>query len=135
MRIMKRSVVRVVLVVAAAVAAAAWLPRVVAFREPPDPVREIRIVARDMTFYVDGNQTPNPTLRVRAGEQIRVVLRNEDPGMTHDFSVTAWDLATKTLTHKGEWDAVVFHVPAQRGTIAYQCTPHSELMKGTITIE
>ena len=135
MEVMKRSVVRVVLVIAAAIAAAAWLPRVVASRDPAKPVREIRIVAKDMAFYVDGDRTPNPTLRVKAGEQIRVVLRNDDPGMTHDFAVTPWELATKTLTVKGEWDAVTFRVPAVRGTIPYQCTPHSQMMKGTIAIE
>ena len=134
MGVMKNSVVRVLLVIVAAVAAAAWLPRVVAFREPAKP-REIRMVAKDMTFYVEGDTAPNPILRVKAGEQIRIVLRNDDPGMTHDFAVKAWNLATKTLTQKGEWDAVQFRVPAQRGTIPYQCTPHSQLMQGTITIE
>ena len=133
---MKGTVVRIVLLIVAAVAAAAWLPRAVAFREPSEAApREIRVVARDMTYYVDGEKTPNPTLRVKAGERIRLVLRNEDPGMTHDFAVAAWQLGTKTLTEKGEWDAVVFRVPEQRGTIPYQCTPHSEMMKGTISIE
>ena len=97
--------------------------------------REIRIVAKDMTFYVNGIQTPNPTLRVKAGERIRLVLRNEDPGMTHDFSVKAWKVTTKTLTQKGQEDDVVFRVPKRRGETPYQCTPHPEMMKGSIQVE
>lgn len=97
--------------------------------------REIRIVVKHMTFYVDGVQAPNPSLRVKAGERIRLVLRNEDAGMTHDFAVKAWQVATKTLTEKGQEDAVEFRVPKQRGEIPYQCTPHSEMMKGSIRVE
>ena len=34
----------------------------------PGP-REIRLVARDMTFYVEGRPEPNPTLRLRPGNR------------------------------------------------------------------
>ena len=126
---MRKSAVRLMIVAAVAIAAAVT---VLAAAAKP---REIHIVAKDMAFYVNGDPTPNPTLRVKAGEQIRLVLRNEDPGMTHDFAVAAWEVATKTLTAKGAQDSVKFRVPKQRGTIPYQCTPHSQMMKGTITIE
>ena len=47
-----------------------------------DPVsREITLVARDMAFYLS-EQTqagPNPTLQLKVGEQVRIVLRNQDP--------------------------------------------------------
>ena len=47
--------------------------------------REVTLVARDMAFYLEGDtRTPNPTIEVKAGERIRVVLRNEDRGMTHE---------------------------------------------------
>lgn len=132
---MRKTTVRLSLVVVAAVASAALLPIVVASRDSGAKAREITVVAKGMTFYVDGDTSPNPTLRVKAGEQIRLVLRNEDPGMTHDFVVKDWKISTKTLAVKGDQDIVEFRVPPQRGDTAYQCTPHAQMMNGRIRIE
>ncbi len=88
-----------------------------------------------MTFYIDGDTTANPTIRVKAGEQIRLVLRNEDPGMTHDLVVKDWKVATKTLAERGEQDSVVFRVPDRQGQTEYQCTPHSAMMRGRFHVE
>ena len=99
-----------------------------------DSVREVRLVARDMTFYVEGSQEPNPTLTFRAGEQVRIVLKNEDAGLEHDFSIAAWQTKTKLLEGQGE-DAIVFKVPSTKGSESYTCTPHAEMMRGTIRIE
>ena len=38
--------------------------------------------SRDMTFYSTGSTEPNPTLRLRAGERVRIVLRNDDAGIS-----------------------------------------------------
>ena len=100
----------------------------------PDKVRDVRLVTRDMTFYLEGSAEPNPTLQFRAGEKVRIILRNEDAGMDHDFSVPAWQTKTKLLMGRGE-DELVITVPATKGTQAYTCTPHAELMRGTIRIE
>jgi plastocyanin len=131
---MKGLRVRIAIVVA--VACAALVPIAVASRGGDgDPApREIRVVARDMTYYINGQQAPNPTLTFKAGERIRLVLRNEDGGMTHDFVIKEWDVATKTLDEKGQEDAVVFRVPNRRSTTAYQCTPHSEMMRGSVQV-
>ena len=59
-------------------------------REAP---REITLVVRGMTFYLEGNDQPNPSIRVKAGERIRVVLRNEERGIQHDFAMPAADAA------------------------------------------
>lgn len=99
-----------------------------------ESVRDVRLVVRDMTFYLDGSNEPNPTLRFRAGEQIRIVLRNEDAGMDHDFAVAAWQKKTKLLQGRGE-DALVIRVPTTRGTESYTCTPHPGMMRGTISVE
>jgi plastocyanin len=96
--------------------------------------REIRLVARDMTFYLEGQDTPNPTLRVRAGEELKLVLRNEDAGMNHDFVVRSWDVASRLLEGKGE-ASFVFRVPDKRGSETYSCTPHSGMMRGTLEVE
>jgi plastocyanin len=98
-------------------------------------VREIRLVVRNMTFYVEGEMEPNPTLIVRAGEQVRVVVRNDEPGMRHDFAVRAWDIGTRMLEDRGEAATVTFRVPAARGDHTYLCTPHEKKMRGTIRVE
>ena len=144
---MKGLTVRVLII--AAVAGALLVPIVVASRPSTgsgrsaaveerdgDPApREIKVVARDMTFYVDGQLDPNPTLRFKAGERIRLLLRNEDGGMVHDLVIKDWNVTTKSLDEKGQEDAVVFRVPNRRSTAAYQCTPHSEMMRGSIQVD
>ena len=88
-----------------------------------------------MAFFVDGQDAANPMLRVKPGERIRLVLRNDDAGLTHDFTIKSWSVATKTLAGKGAGTAVVFRVPEERGTVVYQCTPHSQMMRGTVQVE
>lgn len=119
------------LVVTGAVAAVACA---IALSAGAPPAREIQIVVRDMTFYVDGRAEANPALRVRRGEYLRIVLRNEDAGMKHDFVIPDWDVETKTLAGKGE-TSITFRVPEQAGPGAYICTPHSRMMRGTIAVE
>lgn len=133
---MKAIVVRLLFVLLAVVASAALLPRVVSSRDrDPAPPREITLVAKGMTFYIEGDKSPNPTIRLKAGERIRLVLRNEDPGMTHDLVVKDWKVATKTLAARGDQDTVVFRVPNRQGETNYQCTPHSAMMRGRIQVE
>jgi Copper binding proteins, plastocyanin/azurin family len=125
--------IRIGLVVGALLIAAALLPIIGSSREN-DHVRELRLVVRDMTYYVDGQDQPNPTLKFRAGERVKLVLRNDDEGMQHDFRVRTWDVGTGIIDGKGE-DSVTFRVPARRGEDTYSCTPHPSSMRGTIAIE
>ena len=122
--------------VAAALIVTALLPILASSRGTATPLpREIRIVVRDMSFYIEGRDEPNPTLRVRAGEQIRLVLRNEDPGMSHDFAVSSWRVMTPIINVRGAEAVVVFRVQQRRGTYTYSCTPHTRIMRGTIQVE
>ena len=98
-------------------------------------VRDINIVVRDMAFYVDGIPDANPTIAFRAGEQVRMQVRNEDAGMRHDFTIKAWTVSTKMLEDRGEEDTVEFRVPDARGSQTYQCTPHPKMMTGTVRVE
>lgn len=128
----KNKAILVAVVLTAAVVIVSLLPMLAS--TPADPIRDVRIVTRDMTFYVEGSDEPNPTLTFRAGEQVRILLKNEDDGMDHDFSVPAWQTKTKLLTGRGE-DALVIRVPSRTGSESYTCTPHAEIMRGTIRIE
>ena len=124
--------IRIAVVVAVATAGAVMLPRIVSSREA---VREVTLVVRNMTYYVDGESTPNPQLRFAAGEQVRVTLRNEDRGMSHDFSIKSWGVATKVLDGKGQ-DTISFRVPrGSNAATAYTCTPHTAMMNGAIVVE
>jgi FtsP/CotA-like multicopper oxidase with cupredoxin domain len=123
--------IRIAVVVAVAVSGAVMLPRIVSSREA---VRDVTVVVRNMAYYVDGENTPNPALRFAAGEQVRLTLRNEDRGMSHDFSVKSWGVATKVLDGKGQ-DTVTFRVPRSNASTSYTCTPHTAMMNGAIVIE
>jgi len=127
-----RRYIRLVVAVMALTAAAIMLPRIVSSRED---VREVTLVVRNMTYYLDGEDVPNPALRFTAGERVRVTLRNEDRGMSHDFTIKDWGVATRVLEGKGQ-DTVTFRVPSRPATQpAYTCTPHTAMMSGTILIE
>ncbi|MEO6236800.1 MAG: cupredoxin domain-containing protein [Vicinamibacterales bacterium] len=95
---------------------------------------EIRLVVRDMTFYLDGQAEPNPTLRLHTGQNIRLVLRNEDEGMTHDFAIPGIGAATRRL-EGGEEASIAFRAPDRPGTLPYTCRPHARIMRGTILVE
>ncbi len=93
----------------------------------------IVLEARDMAFYVDGIAAPNPTLEVRTGASIRVVLRNADRGMRHDFAVPALGVAMK-LVPWNERDDVSFTAPKTPGTYEYVCRPHGLIMRGLLRV-
>ena len=96
--------------------------------------RDLRIVVIDRAFYLDGRTDANPTLTLRAGERVRLVLRNNDDGMKHDFAIRAWGVAVPPIDSRGE-RAITFRVPGSRGAAVYNCTPHPVSMRGTITVE
>lgn len=119
-------VVGVVVVGTLAAAAAALQQR--------GPDREITLIARGMAFYLLGDSvTPNPTLRLRAGERVRINLRNDDRGITHDFSFPTADAALEQLNWNEE-SHVVFDVPATPGRYEYICRPHALMMRGVIVV-
>jgi len=102
--------------------------------EMRDASREVRLVVRNMAFYLEGSNEANPTLRLRAGERIRLVLRNEDRGMVHDFTVPSWKAATPLIQGPREIE-IALTAPAGGGTATYHCSPHGQMMRGTIIVE
>lgn len=95
--------------------------------------REVRLVARDMAFYLPGGDLPNPTLRLAAGERVRIVLENDDPGMMHDLVAQGLGVATP-LIERGGTAGVELRVPGTPGTHEYLCSLHPVLMRGLVEV-
>lgn len=98
----------------------------------PEP-REVRLVARNMAYYLPGEETPNPTLRFTVGERVRIVLENADPGMAHDVVAPGLGLATPLIAG-GARTGVELRMPARPGTHEYLCSLHPVLMRGWVEV-
>lgn len=97
-------------------------------------VNEVVLVASDMTFRLASDpSTPNPVITVPAGETVRVVLKNRDRGITHDFAVPKLGAATEAIAGD-EQDTVTFMAPSTPGNYEYLCRPHTVMMKGTLRV-
>jgi plastocyanin len=129
MSIMGRRVpIRIVLLVAVALIVGTLIP-VMSRTE----ARQIHLVVRDMAFYLaDDPRTANPTIAVKAGETVQIVIRNEDRGLKHDFALPIAEASTRTLAF-GEQGDVTLTVPSQPGTYEYVCRPH-RAMKAAVTV-
>ncbi len=95
--------------------------------------RQITLVTRNMAFYLEGGTEPNPTIQVRAGEEVRFTVLNRDPGFQHNFSVEAWGLETQFVETEAS-TSVLVRAPARPGSQPYVCTPHGKMMRGIIEV-
>ena len=86
-----------------------------------------------MAFVVEGSDTHNPVLSFRAGERVRLVLKNEAPGLLHDFVIPQWNVEIEQI-RAGESREVTFTVPDTPGRFEYSCRPHAEMMHGHIEV-
>jgi plastocyanin len=98
-----------------------------------DAAREIVLEARGMAFYVDGDGAPNPAIRARPGELLRVTMRNRDAGLVHDFAVRSLGVALQPIGTDAS-AAVVFRAPRAAGTYEYVCQPHAQMMRGQLQV-
>ena len=97
--------------------------------------REIVLHARGMAFYLPASVEPNPTLRVAAGERVRVTVVNDDPGVKHDLAVAALGLTVAPLaTTAGSRGSAVLEAPEVPGRYPYVCTFHAQMMRGTLEV-
>jgi len=102
---------------------------------PGGEPREVVLVARSMAFTAPGEGGgPNPTLHLKAGERVRLVLENRDPGMRHDLVAPGLGLKTATVDY-AESDRRVLRVPSRPGTHDYYCSFHDRLMRGRMVVE
>ncbi len=95
--------------------------------------REITLVTQGMAFYLENQDLPNPTIVVKRGERVRVVLRNNDRGLRHDFAVPALSADLDPVSWN-QSDDVVFDVPDTPGVYDYWCRPHMTMMRGKIVV-
>ncbi len=96
-------------------------------------LREVVIIARQMSFYAGDGATANPTIQMAPGERIRITLIGADPGFDHDFVVTAWGVKTPVLHGKGR-TSIVIQAPDTPGKASYVCSIHALMMSGTIEV-
>ena len=95
--------------------------------------REVTLVARGMAFYLENSDLPNQTLTFKAGERVRIVLRNQDRGNSHNVVVPAVSAEFQPIGWNQSAD-VVLTVPDTPGTYEYWCRPQMMMMKGTIIV-
>ena len=96
--------------------------------------REVLIVARGMTFTLPSNPSAaNPTIRLEAGDQVKLTLKNDAPGLMHDFRIPAWKIQTDQI-RVGDSTSVTFTVPSGSGRVEYHCGPHATMMRGVIEV-
>jgi plastocyanin len=108
----------------------------VAARSAMQPVR-IEIMIEQMTFRTpdtanSSRMIDNPTLRVRTGQTVELVLRSIDPGMKHDLLIPDLDLRADAVAN-GETSTIRFTAPAP-GTYTYLCSMHPKLMRGELIV-
>jgi plastocyanin len=118
---------RLALAAALAVGFAACAPH-------PGPTRNITLVARGLTFMsADEAASENPTIAMQPGERIRLILRNEAPGLLHSVVIPAWNVELDAI-RAGETSEVTFVVPQTPGGFEYHCGPHPNRMHGRILV-
>lgn len=91
------------------------------------PARVIVLSARNLAF-----SDTNPTLELRAGERVRLVIRNIDPGITHSFAIPGLRQANRKLSFGEELTVDV--TADQIGEFEYTCPRHMPTMKGKIVV-
>ena len=100
----------------------------------PGPTHEVTLVARGMTFVLEETpDQPNPVISLRSGQRVRLVLKNEAPGLLHDIEIPAWKVHIDQI-RAGERRDVTFTVPDSPGRHTYRCRPHSEMMHGFVEV-
>jgi hypothetical protein len=95
--------------------------------------RELDLIASGMVFRTLADGPENPTLDLRAGERLRIVLRNEDTGMRHSLVLPELGLATPEIG-PGE-SAVLEFIASEPGTYVYYCSLHPVTMRGQLVVQ
>ena len=97
------------------------------------PTKQVHTIVLDTAgpTYTMGKQI-NPTLQVRQGETVRLVLRNHDTGTVHALEVPA--LSPDTLQVSAGEEGTIEFTADRSGEFSYRCPQHCPLMRGRIVV-
>lgn len=124
------TLIAVVMLMAGVALAFALLPGI-ARNGANEAVKEFVLIAKGMKFHVQGEA--GAKLAVRAGERVRLTIRNEESQpIAHNFVLVGLGIRTSYL-QPGESGVVEF-VTEREGTLLYACLLHPGLMEGQIKI-
>jgi hypothetical protein len=98
------------------------------------PDLELTVIARDMAFYLEGDPTPNPTIRLERNRRVRIHFINEDQGIQHDLLLPELNLATELLPGDGSRATLTFRTPKEALDSRYSCTLHMAMMTAALEI-
>lgn len=93
------------------------------------PVQEIVLIAKEMVY-----NTNNPTLILKVGQPVRIIIINEDKGMLHDFVIEELDINTSAPLEYGQSEVINF-IPVKKGKYEYFCSYHAKMMRGKVIIK
>ena len=99
--------------------------------------REITLVAKNMVFSVQSTERSseaNPTITIKRGQKITIILRNDDAGMLHDLVIEGLNVRLETVSC-GETTRFTFTAPREPGEYVYLCNFHPTRMRGVFVVE
>ncbi|MCI0531492.1 MAG: cupredoxin domain-containing protein [candidate division Zixibacteria bacterium] len=91
-------------------------------------LRQIELVARNMAYNAD-----NPTIVLKLGEPVVILVKNNDPGMLHDLVIEGLDVETSAALKYGQSEVLEF-TPTKTGRFEYYCSYHFQMMRGEIIV-
>ena len=102
---------------------------------PPQETREVVLTGQGNAFFLAGDpQQRNPTLYLRKGQPVKLIVRNDDAErILHCFTIAGLDVKTSRNLSRGESEILSF-TPGSRGNFAYACLMHP-MMTGSIVVE
>lgn len=96
---------------------------------------QIELVAAGVAFHLaDRPDKPNPTLTLKKGESVKLVIKNSEPGkILHCFTIGGLNVKTSGSLSAGESETLIF-TPKKIGNFMYACLMHPN-MAGKIVVE
>ena len=91
------------------------------------PEYVVTLTAKDMSFNFF-----NPKIYVSPGERVKIILKNDDPGMKHNISLSKLKISSQIIQF-GEKTILSFVAP-RNGQFEYFCSMHPTLMRGLFII-